>query len=142
MKEALRSAAEAPNVRCDGGAMEFVRLVVVIVAEVITVVAAVGYARRVRSAPAVWLAVGASGTLLLTVVSLLLQSFVLPVMRATSQASYASARATLLAIQGPLATALQLMIAVSLLLVLRRAGAASPLPHTEQALPADSPKVS
>lgn len=122
--------------------MEFVRLVVVIVAEVITVVAAVGYSRRVRSAPAAWLAAGASGTLLLTVVSLVLQSFVLPVVQVTSQASYASARAMLLAIQGPLATALDLVVAMSLFLVLRHAIAASPLPHTEQALPADSPSVS
>jgi len=119
--------------------MEFVRLFVVVVAEVITVVAAVGYSRRVRSTPAAWLAVGASGTLLLTVVSLVLQSFFLPVMQVTSQASYASARATLLAIQGPLATALELVVAVSLLVVLRHAPAAQ-LPHTEQALQPDAPK--
>jgi hypothetical protein len=122
--------------------MEFVRLLVVMVTEVIIVVAAGGYSRRVRSAPAVWLAVAASGTLLLTVVSLLLQLFVLPVMRVTSQAFYVSVRATLLAIQGPVATALELVIAASLFLVLRHAGAGSPGPHTEQALPADSPKVS
>jgi hypothetical protein len=104
---------------------------------IVIALASISYAARRRTPPALLLAVGAAGQLIVTVASLSLQFLLLPTLRPASPERFLAGQQLVLSVQRWLSPAFGLVFALGLFFVLRGASRLHRQPPTEQALPAD-----